>query len=90
MKDKAMEQRILRALRRTWEVIAHDIFQARVECGEKNPYNVRRCEVVEVVLDADHARTYGEDNEAMELLYKMPYEAMKRLAAKAFSKVEGM
>lgn len=76
--EPAMLERIHKALRCTWDAIGDDILQG----NERK--NVRRSVVIEVTLDADHVRSYGDDKEASELLYSLPYNQMIKIAREAF------
>ena len=75
-----MKERMLRALQRTWQAIGPDVLQCLGEGG-----SLSREEVVETVLDADHVRVYGDDAEAAEYLYSLPYAEMKEIAREEFS-----
>lgn len=67
-------------LNHVWEVIGGDVLEARKFCNESTV--LTREEVMEIVLDADHIKTYG-DKEAVILfdyLNKFERQEVLRLA----------
>jgi hypothetical protein len=83
MIDKKMEQRILIAMQRTWDVIGCDTLTMLEEAGE--PAVLSKDEVIELVIDADRLREFGEDKEATDTLYNLPsYKQKVEIGRKAF------
>jgi hypothetical protein len=80
--------------RRTWEVIGFDVLQAVAEDQKKNVnyVSMKRAEVIEVVLDADHMLAYGrlKDPILLEFLKNGEYTEKIKLLKSAFSDREGM
>lgn len=60
MMDHEMTHRIIAMLEHTWQAIGHDC----LETSEDGSMDQE--EVIEMVCDADHYLTYGEDKEAAE------------------------
>ena len=60
MMNHEMTHRIMAMLNHTWQAIGHDC----LELSEDG--TMGRDEVIEMVCDADHYHTYGEDKEAAE------------------------
>jgi hypothetical protein len=76
--DKDMQDRIIDMMSRTWDVIGSDVLQ----CNDGK--DMPRSHVIEVVLDADHCGTYGDDKEAYQVLKQLSYKDMIALGQKAF------
>ena len=74
--DEDMKKRIIRAMTRTWEYIAHDLLS---ETGD-----IPQAEVIEVVLDADRVTSHGGDYDAAKTLYELSYASMKKIGREAF------
>lgn len=83
--DKDMENRLIASARRTWDIIAGDIFQSLADEGIDT---MKREEVIEVVCDAGYMHTYGRDDEAYAyfryLIDNKGYSYVTRLMKKAF------
>jgi len=77
--NEEMRKRIRRAVWETWQAIGNDIEQA---AGESH-VELNDEMLVEVVLDADHVRSYGNDAEAAKELYAMDHDAMMQIAIEA-------
>jgi hypothetical protein len=77
-----MKKRIIRAMDRTWQTIAGDMFQCLADCGEKPIMS--RAAVIEVVTDADRMEAYGGDKEAYETMRDMTYTDVKKIGKEAF------
>lgn len=61
--SEEMDQRACRAMIRTWDAIAFDVL-VDDEGKYDESKSIRRRDVVELVLDANHMETFGEDFEA--------------------------
>lgn len=77
-----MQKRIEDMAYTTWQAIGGDILDALG--GEKNHPRIRRSEVVEIVCDADHMKTYGEDEEAYKFWSELPWGQRSSCIRKAF------
>lgn len=77
-----MKNRIVLAMKRTWDAIAPDTFQCLADCGE--PVEMKRSDVISVVCDAGHVSTFGNDQEASQAFNKMDYKEMVKLGKIAF------
>jgi len=91
MTTETMEQRAIRALSRTWDVIGYDSLQAAVDCGEaKNVDDVvmTRAEVIDCVASCGfmggYPESYGGDKEAVEWLESQPEKVQNEILKKAF------
>lgn len=63
-KDSEMKDRIIKAIRLTYESIATDLGNHDLD------------EAIEITLDADRVRSYGYDKEAAEVLYALSWGDM--------------
>lgn len=84
--EKGREQwrvRIRNMAQITWEVIAMDIL---VDSHGNPDYsmNISREEVVEIVCDADHMLTFGQDREAYQVWKSLSFEERHEIVASAF------
>jgi len=79
------DSRIISALDRTWSAIGPDFLQIIAEY-ENRDYATKE-EVIETVTDADRLTMYGDDKEATDHFYSLPYGGPKRqkLLDKAFT-----
>lgn len=85
--SEEMDQRACQAMNRTWDVIGFDLL-VNEETG-KTDYSktLPRKHVIELVLDADHMSTYGDDFEAANYtIWVSRYKPThyKRLTKRAF------
>ena len=82
------------AARRTWQAIGFDVLQAVAESEGKdvNRVSMKRDEVIEVVLDADHMTTNGglRDPDLVEFYHYGNYVDKIRLLKPVFYATEGM
>jgi len=84
MIDEKMEQRIVRAMLRTWDEIGGDTLTMLEEADE--PAVLPKDEVIELVIDAGRLRVFGGDDEAADELYNLPsYEEKVEIGRKAFT-----
>lgn len=75
--EKTMEQRMVKALVRTFDVISADLFEVN---GGKD---MRRSEVFELASDC-YLEMYGDDKEAIEEFRKLSDTAKKKIGKLAF------
>jgi hypothetical protein len=86
-----MEERIIQALHRVWDMIGGDVLtciaeEQRYEGKSTGKYNAELPgnHVAEIVGDADHMRTYGDDDKAVEFYYSLSWDQRSALRKKAF------
>lgn len=80
MMDEQLQRALVDAMRRTWNVIAHDIFEAN---GDGEPLPAK--DVRELVLDASHVDSYGGLNAAGKKAFsELSWKEKDRLALLAF------
>jgi len=80
-----MEDRVVRALARTWEVIGMDFLDLIAEYDNKSYAD--KDDVIEAVTDADRLHYQGDDEEAAKYFYSLQYGSpeRQRLLDKAFT-----
>lgn len=76
-----MEQRIIRAANRTFQVIGGDLLNLVQEMGGGS---IKQIEVIEAVFDADRMKMYGGDDEAYLATKDMSWDELVKLGKKAF------
>jgi hypothetical protein len=84
-----MEERIIRALHHVWDMIGGDVLTSIAEEQRLlgiSKYNAELPgnHVAEIVGDADHMRTHGDDDEAVEFYYSLSWDQRSALRKKAF------
>jgi hypothetical protein len=77
-----MVKRIHHMANATYQVIGSDLQACRAEMGEGG--DMTREEVVEVVCDADHMETNGDDREAYEFWLGLSYEQAHEVVTEGF------
>ena len=80
--DIKMQQRIIKAMNKTWQAIGSDALEAVAD--ELGQDGLSREEVIELVIDAGRVGAFGNDKEAAEALYKLTYDEMVAIGRKAF------
>ncbi len=60
--SEEMDERLARLANDTWDIIGGDVLNACEDCGQKAIMS--RNNVIEVVCDADHMQTNGNDPDA--------------------------
>lgn len=85
MNYEHLDSRIISALNRTQNAIGPDFLQVIVEYENRDYAN--KDEVIEMVTDADRLTMYGDDKEATDHFYSLPYNGSERqkLLDKAFT-----
>lgn len=73
-----MKRRIKTMLNMIWGYIAADALE-----GTKNG-TLRKGLVIELVLDADRVKTFGDDKEAVEVFYSLSDTEQMKIAREAF------
>jgi hypothetical protein len=80
-----MEQRAIRALRRTWEAIGGDYLQLAAEDGATH---MKQDEVIDAVsacgFKGGYPMTHGDDKEAVEWLESQMTKVQDKLLKEAF------
>lgn len=77
--SKEMQQRIIKAMTKTWNYIGHDIFM----CEGVNE-DLSQSNVIDLVMDAGRVKSFGGDPEAAEVLYQMTITSQNKLGKRAF------
>ena len=66
---KEIHVRIKRALQRTWDVIGSDMLTSLQEAGQAE--EMTRDHVIEVVCDADHLESHGDDRKIVDVFREL-------------------
>lgn len=81
--DEEMDT-LVKALRKTWDYIAGDVFQSYADCGERVPSSLSRADVMEISADAHRPMDHGVSKELMTKLYDCDHTEYKRVEKAAF------
>lgn len=78
-----MRKRIVNSMIRTWNVIGYDVLVDMFEGGNQSK-TIPRSHVIEIVTDAGYMKTYGNDDEAYDVMTRLPMSSIKNLGKIAF------